>query len=80
MAPRDFFADGRGKVSSSNPQIIAMASKCGVSANHLYLVVLGHKAATPRLAAQLEYATGGKIDRRETLPDFPWDAPVTRAA
>lgn len=51
-----------------------LAFKAGVS----YQTVLNWKstrsAMSPPNAVRVEEATGGKVTRRELLPDYPWDA------
>jgi len=42
-------------------------------------MVAGHKKPSPDLAANLEHATNGAVDRRVTLPEFRWDAPAKPA-
>jgi hypothetical protein len=44
------------------------------------MLAAGHKTASPELAANVEYATRKKVNRRITLPAFPWDAPVEKVA
>jgi hypothetical protein len=40
------------------------------------MVAAGNKKPSPELAANLEYATRGIVNRRTTLTTFPWDAPA----
>lgn len=76
MDAKTYFTERDGKVSRDGAELGRVATACGVTAGFLYLVALGHKPASPRLACDMEHATNGYVDRRDSLPDFPWDAPV----
>lgn len=69
-----------GKFTREGSELRRVADSCGVSPYYLYMVAAGHKVASAELAANIEYATRKKVNRRETLPTFPWDAPAKKAA
>jgi len=67
------------KFTREGAELIRIADVCGVSPYYLFMVAAGHKIAGPELAANIEYATRKKVNRRVTLPTFPWDAPARPA-
>lgn len=69
-----------GRLSREGAELRRVAEFCDVSPYYLYMVAAGHKIAGPELAANVEYATGRTVNRRITLPTFPWDAPNTEVA
>jgi DNA-binding transcriptional regulator YdaS (Cro superfamily) len=69
-----------GKLTREGGELNRVAKCCGVSPYYLYMLAAGHKTASPELAANVEYATRKKVNRRITLPAFPWDAPVEKVA
>jgi DNA-binding transcriptional regulator YdaS (Cro superfamily) len=75
-----YFSNKDTKLSREGAELRRVAAACGVSPYYLFMVARGHKTASPELAAHIEYATGGAVNRRETLPEFPWDAPSARVA
>lgn len=79
MDAKTYFTERDGKVTRNGPELNRCAKECGVTGGFLYMVVLGHKPASAKLACELEHATGGFVDRRDTLPDFPWDRPRAEA-
>ncbi|KRA74244.1 hypothetical protein ASD78_12175 [Lysobacter sp. Root667] len=79
MDAKTYFTERDGKVTRDGAELVRVATECGVTPGFLYLVALGHKSASPRMACDLEHATGGFVDRRDTLKDFPWDRPVQPA-
>jgi DNA-binding transcriptional regulator YdaS (Cro superfamily) len=80
MDAKTYFTERDMKVARDGAELCRVAEVCEITPGTLYLIALGHKPASPKLAALIEYATDGAIDRRETLPDFPWDAPPTSEA
>lgn len=66
-----------GRTSRDGEETKRIAARCGVSPGFLYLVALGHKPSSAELACNIEHATCGRVDRRVTLPNFPWDAPAS---
>lgn len=80
MDAKTYFTERDGRVSRDGTELNRVAAACGVTPGTLYLVVLGHKTPSAELACNLEHATGGYVDRRDTLPDFPWDRPVEARA
>ena len=76
MDAKTYFTQRDGTVSRDGVELKRVAEKCGVTPGFLYVMTLGHKPASPRLACDLEHATDGYVDRRDTLPDFPWDRPI----
>lgn len=67
------------KFTREGAEVIRVANVCGVTPYYLYMVAAGHKVASPELAANIEYATRKKVNRRVTLPTFPWDAPTNQS-
>ncbi|QWF19274.1 helix-turn-helix domain-containing protein [Lysobacter capsici] len=65
-----------GRTSRDGTELVRIATFCNVSPGFLYVVALGHKPASAELACRIEYATLGRVDRRLTLPSFPWDRPA----
>lgn len=80
MDAKTYFTERDGKVSREGAELVRVAEACKVTPGTLYLVVHGHKTPSPELACNIEHATGGYVDRRDTLPAFPWDRPKTAAA
>lgn len=76
---KTYFISRDRKVSKTGAELVRVAKACQVTPNFLYMVVHGHKPCSPRLACALEHATKGRVDRRVSLPDFPWDRPVKAA-
>lgn len=68
-----------GRLTREGAELHRVADSCGVSPYYLFMVAAGHKVAGPELAANIEYATHKDVNRRETLPTFPWDAPAKPA-
>lgn len=68
------------KFTREGAELTRVARVCDVSPYYLYMVAAGHKVASPELAANIEYATRKKVNRRVTLPAFPWDAPSKQEA
>jgi len=73
-----YFLSKDGRFTREGAELVRVAGVCGVSPYYLYMIAAGHKGASPELAANIEYATDGQVNRRETLPGFPWDAPSVR--
>lgn len=67
------------KFTREGAELIRIAGVCGVSPYYLFMVAAGHKVAGPELAANIEYATRKQVNRRVTLPTFPWDAPAKQS-
>lgn len=65
-----------GCINRNGFELMRIASLCGVTPVHLYLIALGHKPCSARLACELEYATSGVVLRTTSLPSFPWSAPA----
>lgn len=80
MQAKSYFTSKDSKLSREGAELRRVATACGVSPYYLFMVARGHKTASAELAAHIEYATGGAVDRRETLPEFPWDAPDAKVA
>jgi DNA-binding transcriptional regulator YdaS (Cro superfamily) len=80
MQAEQYFSSKDTKLSREGAELRRVAAICDVSPYYLFMVARGHKTASPELAANIEYATGGAVNRRETLPTFPWDEPVGKAA
>jgi DNA-binding transcriptional regulator YdaS (Cro superfamily) len=66
------------KVTRAGSELKRLADACGVSTEFLYQFALGHRVVSSELACHLEYATEGRVNRRDSLPDFPWDRPVEK--
>jgi hypothetical protein len=64
-----------GKFTREGRELVRIAAFCDVSPYYLYMVAAGNKIPGAELAANIEYATRKKVNRRVTLPTFPWDAP-----
>ncbi|QAU22868.1 hypothetical protein EO087_01755 [Dyella sp. M7H15-1] len=80
MDAKTYFLQADGKLSRKCGELRRVAGLCKVTPYYLYMVISGHKTASPELAANLEHATKGQVDRRITLPDFPWDPPEHQKA
>lgn len=76
MNLKDHLVATDGRTSRDGLELNRIATACSVTPGFLYLVALGHKPFSPELACNVEHATDGAVDRRESLPDFPWDGPV----
>lgn len=76
MDAKTYFTERDGKVSRVGVELCRVADACKVTSNFLYMVVQGHKPCSARLACDLEHATSGYVDRRDSLPEFPWDRPA----
>ncbi|SEO76817.1 hypothetical protein SAMN02800692_2021 [Luteibacter sp. UNC138MFCol5.1] len=76
MDAKTYFVKQDGRLSREGKELRRVADFCEVSPYYLYMVVTGHKHPSPELAANLEHATHGQVDRRVTLPTFRWDAPT----
>jgi hypothetical protein len=57
------------------PVLAKVAGDSGYSAETLYMVAKGHKTPGPLMAAALDRATGGGVQRAELRPDV-FDAPA----
>ena len=75
MDLRSHLTEIDGRVARDGAETVRIATFCHVSPNYLFMVAGGYKTASPELAANIEHATSGNVDRRITLPEFPWDAP-----
>jgi DNA-binding transcriptional regulator YdaS (Cro superfamily) len=57
--------------------IVGGNTQLSLKANISYQSIIdwksGRKAPTPLNCIKIEKATDGKINRREILPEFPWD-------
>ena len=73
MDAKTYFTERDGRLARDGAELCRVATVCQVTPGTLYLVAHGRKPASPKLACLIEHATGGYIDRRDTLPDFPWD-------
>jgi DNA-binding transcriptional regulator YdaS (Cro superfamily) len=80
MDLKSYLVKRDGKLTREGAELNRVAGCCGVSPYYLYMLAAGHKTASPELAANVEYATGKKVNRRTTLPAFPWDAPAKTEA
>ncbi|GAA0907565.1 hypothetical protein GCM10009552_15670 [Rothia nasimurium] len=76
MDAKTYFVKKDGRLSREGNELRRVADFCDVSPYYLYMVVTGHKTPSPELAANLEHATAGVVDRRVSLPAFRWDAPA----
>ncbi|MFC0677498.1 hypothetical protein ACFFGH_06495 [Lysobacter korlensis] len=76
MDAKTYFTERDGRVSKDGDELQRVAAACGVTPGTLYLVALGHKTPSAELACLIEHSTGGYVDRRDTLRDFPWDGPL----
>jgi DNA-binding transcriptional regulator YdaS (Cro superfamily) len=79
MELKSYFTKRDGKFTREGAELRRVADVCGVSPYYLFMVASGHKTASAELAANIEYATRKKVNRRTTLPTFPWDAPITQS-
>ena len=68
-----------GRLHREGCELRRVAEFCDVSPYYLYMVAMGNKTPGSELAANIEYATRKKGNRRTTLPTFPWDAPITQS-
>ncbi|MGJ8516611.1 transcriptional regulator [Carnimonas bestiolae] len=50
-----------------------MAQRCGTSPQYLYQLSLGNRTASPRLAIEIEKASGGVITCESLCPDVDWE-------
>jgi hypothetical protein len=80
MDLKSYLTKRDGKFTREGAELRRVADFCEVSPYYLFMVASGHKVAGPELAANIEHATKKKVNRRTTLPTFPWDAPKERAA
>ena len=80
MNLREFLDVEDGKTNLLGVTIRRLSKDCGVSCQTLYAIALGHRIPSARLACDIEHHTGGTVNRRVTLPNFPWDQPMPRAA
>lgn len=69
---------GTGKVDC--PVIASTAKKAGCQPTTLYMVTLGHKQPSWKLAAAIEKATKGGVSRHDLRPDVFGPAPADKAA
>jgi DNA-binding transcriptional regulator YdaS (Cro superfamily) len=69
-----------GKLLREGRELRRVAGFCDVSPYYLCQLAAGHKTASPELAANIEYATRKVVNRRVTLPAFPWDEPARAEA
>lgn len=76
MELKSYLTKKDGRFTREGAELIRVAGICDVTPYYLFMVGAGHKTASAELAANIEYATRKKVNRRETLPGFPWDAPV----
>lgn len=76
MDLKTYLTERDGRTSRDGSELNRLAIACRITPSFLYLVALGHKPASPELACNLEHATSGYVDRRDTLPAFPWDRPA----
>lgn len=76
MDAKSYFTNLDGKLTREGTELRRVAAFCDVSPYYLYMVVAGYKKPSPDLAANLEHATNGTVNRRITLPEFRWDAPL----
>jgi hypothetical protein len=80
MDLKSYLTKRDGKFHREGVELRRIADFCEVTPYYLFMVASGHKTASPELAANLEYATKKKVNRRETLPTFPWDQPAAKVA
>lgn len=80
MDLKSYLTKRDGKFTREGAELRRVADFCEVTAYYLFMVAAGHKTASTELAANIEYATRKKVNRRTTLPTFPWDAPIEKAA
>lgn len=73
MDIKTYLAYHDGKVKRNAPELSRLSRKCGVSREFMYLMALGHAFPSPKLAIHIEHYTSGRVDRRDSLPTFPWD-------
>lgn len=52
---------------------IELSRRLGVTQGLVHQWLVGKTKITPRRAIEIEAATGGKVTKRESCPDFPWD-------
>ena len=78
MDMKTYFVAHDGRLVREGKRLVSIANKCDVSPYYLFMVASGYKVPSAELAANIEYATGGVVDRRVTLPLFPWDAPAKK--
>jgi DNA-binding transcriptional regulator YdaS (Cro superfamily) len=72
---KTYLSSKDGRLSREGKEIKRIARLCDTQPFYVYQVALNHKQPSPEFAANLEYATAGEVDRRVTLPQFPWDKP-----
>lgn len=58
---------GTGKIGC--PVFASVAGKAGCSSATLYMIALGHKLASAKLAARIATATEGQVARHDLRPD-----------
>ncbi len=75
---------GTGKIGCPVLATVAKGAECSPAT--LYMIALGHKPASAKLAGRIEQATFGKVTRHDLRPDIFGPAPansdqeVSRAA
>lgn len=76
----DFIAEqgGTGKIGCPIISTVAKGAECSPAT--LYMISLGHKQASAKLAGRIERATFGKVSRHELRPDIFGPAPTDRQA
>ena len=66
-----------GAATASCPVIAKIADAAGCSAGTLYMIALGHKRPSWKLAGAIEQATGAAVTRHDLRPDI-FDPPAKR--
>lgn len=69
-----------GAATASCPVIARIAESAGCSAGTLYMIALGHKRPSWKLAGAIEQATAGAVTRHDLRPDIFDPAPKRKRA
>lgn len=72
LLPHILELGGTGKVGCS--VLAAVAQKAGCKPTTLYMITLGHKVPSWRLAEAIEQATRGAVTKRDLRPDIYGEA------
>lgn len=75
----DYATANGGTAKIGCPVFAEIAKKAGCSPAVIYMIALGHKQPSAKLATRLELATGGGVRRHDLRPDVfgppPTDQP-----
>lgn len=75
-----FATEQGGTAKIRCPVFASVAQDAECSPATLYMIALGHKQASPQLAARIDEATAGLVSRHELRPDVFGPIPAGKAA